>query len=303
MTSSVAILIPVHNKLHLTKECLQGLQNLINEVNFKDSVNYSIVLIDDGSEDGTEQWVKKKFHDIHLLKGDGNLWWSGGVNAGAKYAFEEKNFNYVLLWNNDITPDKGYFSNLSRIILEGDEETIAGSKICDLEDHNKIWSMGGVFNPVNGENYMIGIDKEVDNHNFQYFEPDWLTGMGTLIPRNVPEKIGYLNENDFPQYFGDTDYTYRAKLAGFKLKVFPQLVIFNNTANTGIVHGGNFFQLIRTLYSTRSKYNFKKEWKFYRMYAESRKAYKQLFIKYFRYIGGYFKWSFLNLFGLKKSVR
>jgi GT2 family glycosyltransferase len=299
MTQTIDILIPVHNNLHLTKQCLPGLTRDIEQAN-NNTFSYSITVIDDGSKDGTEEWIKNNFSYITLLKGDGNLWWSGGINKGAKHAFLKDQKDFVLLWNNDIIPEAGYFLQLSKIIATLDKETIIGSKICDLNNPDKIWCMGGKFNPVNGHKYMVVNQSKNDPEPPKPLKMDWLTGMGTLIPKEATEVIGYWDENRFPQYFGDTDFTYRAKLAGFKILVYRNLVLYNDTINTGIMHGDKFSQLMKSLVSMRSKYNIKKEWSFYRRYAKSWRAYFPLLIKYFRYIGGFFKWKLLDALGHKK---
>lgn len=297
---SVFILIPVHNNLHLTKQCIPHLAGMINKENKKETVQYALTVIDDGSSDGTCQWIHAHHPEVTVLKGDGNLWWSGSINKGALHAFQKEKADFVLLWNNDVLPKEDYFTQLTQIIEHEDQNTILGSKICSLNDPLQIWSMGGKFNPITGKFFMYGLDKTINPDEQHLIEPDWLTGMGTLIPKKTVNQIGYWNDNKFPQYFGDTDYTYRAKLAGFKLKVSHQLILYNDTDNTGMIHGGNLSKLIQSLLSNRSKYNFNKDWMFYRTHAKSWMAYYYIFIKYFRYIGGFFKWKVLYTLGIQK---
>ena len=90
-----------------------------------------------------------------MVKGDGNLWWSGGINAGLKFAINQLNAEYLVWWNNDILPDIKYYENLIRIIKEFDHNTIIGSKIYLDENMSTIWSMGGVFNAINGSGSRI----------------------------------------------------------------------------------------------------------------------------------------------------
>ena len=78
---------------------------------------------------GTGEWINQNHPEITLLKGDGNLWWSGGVNMGAKYVLERKDTDYLLLWNNDILPESVYFTQLDDLIHEFSDDMIVGSKI------------------------------------------------------------------------------------------------------------------------------------------------------------------------------
>ena len=161
--------------------------------------------------------------------------------------------------------------------------------------------MGGKFNPSNGRRHMYGEQEEDSDAYHEPIEVDWFPGMGTLVHRNVYEKIGSLDEKNFPQYHGDSDYTFRAKKAGFRLVAFPQLIIYNDNTNTGLKHGGNAGGLIKSLTSIKSNYNLKKDIVFYRKHTNSPLAYFLLFNKYFRYTGGFYKWKILNALGIKKN--
>ena len=121
------------------------------------------------------------------------------------------------------------------------------------------------------------------------------------ISAGVPGKIGYWNDKDFPQYHGDSDFTYRAKLAGFDIVVFPQLRLWNDTSNTGLSHQGSLKVLIRLLSDIKSNYNLKKNLRFYRKYATSMMAYSSLIRSYYMLFGGFFKWKFLSLIGVRKE--
>lgn len=296
----VAIIIPVFNNLDFTKKCLQSLNSLQFIINDKEIV-YEAVVIDDGSTDGTEQWVKHNFPTVHLVKGDGNLWWSGSATKGTEYALNDIGCDFILLWNNDIIPAPNYFEEVAKLVANYPQRTVLGSKISDTSTPPKVWSMGGVYNTKNGKKFMYGLDLRVPDMPNGYLSVDWLTGMGTVIPKEVFTEIGYWNYKDFPQYHGDSDFTFRAKRAGYELKVYPQLEIFNDTSNSGMLHDGTFKGLRNSLKSVRSKYNWEKDVKFYKMYANSIFGFWHLYLKYFKYIGGFLKWKLLTSLGIKKG--
>jgi GT2 family glycosyltransferase len=289
----VAVLIPVYNHLDYTIKAINDLLQIGNS-------QLDLIVIDDGSVDGTYNWLINNAKEVKVLKGNGNLWWSGAINLGAKYAIEQMHADYLLLWNNDITFQPDYFEKLFKIVAETDTNTVIGSKILVNGSPETIWSMGGCFNPRNGKYNMYGYFKK-DNKEFcQIKNVDWLTGMGTLVPVGVIEKIGYWDQKNFPQYHGDSDFTYRAKLAGFKIIVHPELIIFNNVKNSGIEHNGNLKQLFRLFTDLRSKSNFGKKLIFYKLHSQSIFAYYPLVLSYFKIIGGFFKWKLFHLIGIKK---
>lgn len=293
--------MPVHNKLEYTSKCVEMLVRQISESNLMNST-FQIVITDDGSTDGTDEWLEKNYPEVLVLKGDGNLWWSGGVNVAAKYMVEEGRTDYLLLWNNDIIADSNYFNEIDSLLPDLDENTIVGSKIYCLDPPDLVWSYGGVFNPRTGVRYMIG-HLEPDGEKFQESNVvDWLPGMGTLIPINVVHMIGLWNEIEFPQYHGDSDFSYRAKLAGFKTIIYPGLKIWNDNSNSELMHEGKLKQLFRMISDKRSNLNLKKNLIFYRKYAKSPRAYWPLFVTYFRLFGGFIKWKILALFGKRKPA-
>lgn len=294
----IAIIIPVHNGLSYTKECLKSLIEITLDPVLLHQL--SIIVVDDGSSDGTEEWIRNNFPAVIVLNGDGNLWWSGGVNKGAKYAFEEQNFDYVLLWNNDIEIDKNYFYELIELVKKSDNNKIIGSKIIDANSEY-IWSMGGIFNPKTGLKYMIGQGKPNSKEYEKIHEPDWLTGMGTLVPKKIIEKIGYWDQKKFPQYLGDCEFTYRAKLNGFKLIVYPNLIIRNDTSHTGLWHNNDFRLFIKSLYDSKSSLNLRDNFRFYKLYATSTRAYFLFIKRNLKFIGGFFKWKILHLFGYSRD--
>ena len=296
----LAILIPVFNKLQLTIKCIESLLPLIDPEKLENYHAY-IVVIDDGSTDGSGDWISQNFPEVILLRGDGNLWWSGGVNMGAKYVLERQDTDYLLLWNNDILPESVYFKRLDQMIHEIREDMIVGSKIYTLNPPDQIWAFGAVFNPVNGKKYMIGFEQQ-DGEDFEKIrEVDWLPGMGTIVPVNAIEKIGYWDAENFPQYHGDSDFTYRAKTKGYRIVAYPQLKLWNDSLNTGLNHGGTFSNLMLLLKDKRSLYHLRKNIFFLRRYAKSYRAYWPLIVSYYRLFGGFFKWKVLSFFGRERN--
>lgn len=291
----LAIVYPVFNGLEFTRNSLNSLYS-IHQIDRLDA-NIQVVIVDDGSTDGTFDWIKNNFPQVSVLQGNGNLWWSGGINLAINHVMNNLNCDYILWWNNDILAGENYFVNLITHCKTHDPLLILGSKIFHSHNREIIWSMGGLFDPKTGTKSLIGTAQQ-DSENFNKpVECDWLPGMGTVTHISVYNKVGMLDERNFPQYHGDSDFTFRAKKAGYRIVVYPDLKIYNDTLHSGLRHNGNLKQLYQSLFTIRSNYNIKKDFLFYRKHATSSMAYKILFEKYFRYIGGFLKWRFLGLTG------
>ena len=294
----VAVVFPIYNGLSFTKVCLDSLI----DSKFEDSkIQLSIVVTDDGSTDGSFEWIKSHYPQVHVLKGNGNLWWTGGINKAIEYAIEKLETDYIIWWNNDIVADKDYFTNLAHILNSNDTNTIVGSKIYMKYDKNRLWSMGGYFDPYVGDKGMIG-SGEPDGEDFnQVLSVDWLPGMGTITHKSIYNEIGFLDESVFPQYHGDSDYTYSAKLKGYKIIVYPNLKIYNDLSHSGLKHQDSFFKLVQSLFSLKSNYNIKKDMQFYHRHSNSSRAYLILVEKYVKYIGGFVKWKVKKIFGKSRN--
>jgi GT2 family glycosyltransferase len=263
----LSIVFPIHNGINFTKSSLEFLQNQLKYA--ASPAEIQIIIIDDGSTDGSSEWIKKRFEHIHILEGDGNLWWGGGMNKGLKYAFEEKNSDFVLCWNNDIVANENYFVNLFHEITLLNKDEFICSKIMykDSEDNklnNIIFACGCTFNKKTGKSIIIG-NKKIDSIIYQQSTyVDWCGGMGMVIPKSLFKKIGYFDNLNFPQYKSDADYCLRAKQNGFKLKFCPELIIFNERNNSGINNKfDNLHILLPLLYSNRSIYNIKLNYNFF----------------------------------------
>jgi GT2 family glycosyltransferase len=295
----LAIVLTVFNSLNYTQNCLKTLLEIRDKAGLTND-KVKVILVDDGSSDGTSEWVKTHYPDVILLEGDGNLWWSGGINMAVKHAIENLKFNYTLWMNNDIKPADDYLIQLWNKLNTIDEKTIMGSKIYNKDNH-KVWSMGGYFNPRTGAYGMIGFEEDDKELYKSPMESDWFPGMGTTFHKSVYEKIGYINQVDFPQYHGDSDFTYRAKLNGFKLICYPDLKMYNDTSHSGLMHQGQIRKLYTTLTGIKSFYNFNKDVKFLRLYATSVFAYGSILLKYSRYVGGFIKWKMIGWFIKRKE--
>ena len=267
----------MHNSLPFTKECLKTLRDMLQK-NDHPGFIFDLVVVDDGSSDGTAEYISKNHPEVHLLNGDGNLWWSGAIEKGIRYAMDRLDTAYFLWWNNDIYTASDYFDAIIRLLKTDDHSKIYGSKILCAEDSNTLWSFGGFFHPRWGHSYMYG-QGEIDGPEFSKpLVADWLPGMGTLLPAEVVRQVGAINTNDFPQYHGDVDFTRRAFLAGFKLEVRPELRIWNHTRHSGSF--SNKKNKLVTLKEISSLNNFRKDWILYRKYATTPLAFVMLFKKY-----------------------
>lgn len=292
---SIAVLIPVHNRIETTKQGLVSLQKSLEyyKENGKRQLLVQIIVVDDGSTDGTSQWISSNYKDIELLRGNGDLWWTGAINRGADYAIITLKSDYLLLWNDDVHPDQEYFLIVENLIENGHcNNTVIGSKIVFANSPEKIWSAGGFFNRFTGN---FGMNSKNGITGQPFIECDWQPGMGTLIPVKSITSLGIKwDEKRFPHYHGDSDFTLRCRSKGMKIVTCMDLVLFNNTETTGLTRKRDLADVMTSFRSLRSIYNLRINFRFYSRHGFFPFSYMGMLSKYFFYLGGFLKHSVLK---------
>ncbi|AGK60078.1 putative glycosyltransferase [Archaeoglobus sulfaticallidus PM70-1] len=219
----VAVVVPVHNNKEDTAEFLESLKSVTYP-------NYKIIIVDDGSTDGTEEMIKTAYPEVILLKGDGNLWWSRAVNLGIEKALEIC-ADYVLLIDNDCVVDSGFMSALVETALRNPRSIIV-SKVLYYDHPNKIWEAGADINWFKGEYVPIG-HGEIDKGQYQterYVKCSTL--VGALIDVTIFKEMGLMDYKNFPQFKADIDFTYRAYKRGYSIIYQPKSQVWHKVDST-----------------------------------------------------------------------
>lgn len=202
--NKIFVVIPVHNRILYTQSCLLSLR----DQRFR---NYEVVVVDDGSTDGTGDMVITEFPEVTLLRGDGNLWWSASTNLGVEYALDE-GADYIITLNNDTLVAEDFLEKMF-LWAEKTPNSLLGAFAIDAGTKKPVYG-GERINWITAGyvNLLAVLDKEqwTGLHEVTHFP-----GRGLLIPSIVFKKIGLFAADIFPQSAADEDFTHRAIRAGF----------------------------------------------------------------------------------------
>jgi GT2 family glycosyltransferase len=212
----VAVLVTCYNRCQLT---LNALNSLYAQKGIED-VDMQVFLVDDGSTDGTALAVRANFPDGHVLRGDGNLFWNGGMRKAFEEALRE-DFDAYIWFNDDTILQSDALKRIldtSRVARrEGRAAIVAGST---ADARTGKLSYGGFVRHAQGLNLQL---RKIEPHPSRFIACDTVNGNFTLIPREIARAVGNI-EPSFRHQFGDVDYGLRARGMGFGVVVAPGFV-------------------------------------------------------------------------------
>lgn len=197
----VAILITCFNRRDITLKCLKRLSHQTGV----DSLNIEIFLVDDASKDGTGEAVRQKFPAVHLLKGDGSLYWNGGMRMAFAAAMA-RGFDAYIFLNDDTFLDQNALQRLTsdyRQCAAMVGAVIMIGSVCD--EKTGVHTYGGLIRSTRG----LRVDLLPVPATDSVQSCETMNGNFVLIPASVVAQLGNLDAN-FTHSMGDLDYGLRA---------------------------------------------------------------------------------------------
>ncbi len=208
----VSILILNHNGLEWLPKCLSS-------VTETDYPSFDAYLVDNGSTDGSVDYVRRSFPRVRLILNGQNFGFAEGYNR----AIEKVSADYLVLLNNDTEVlNPGW---LRCLVDKASSDPKIGSVACKMvsfEDHSRLDSVGGMGIPFWRGFVDIGRD-ELDQGQYDHegFEPFAFCGGAALIRRNIFLFVGSF-DGKFFLYVEDADLSWRLRLLGYRVGFAPQ---------------------------------------------------------------------------------
>ncbi|MBA4054968.1 MAG: glycosyltransferase family 2 protein [Marivirga sp.] len=198
-------IIPVHNRKNFTRDCLISLRD--------QTIAHKVVIVDDGSTDGTNEMLRTEFPEVIVIEGDGNLFWTAAINLGIKRALD-LGADYIFTLNNDTiaAPDL-----IEKMLLWAERTPDALLGAFDIEAKTMKPHYGGeiIIWRWDKSRFLLNELKPDEWHGIH--EVSLFPGRGLLIPRKVFDKVGLFEEKLLPHYMADYDFTHLARRNGFKI--------------------------------------------------------------------------------------
>lgn len=210
---TIAVLLTCFNRVETTIACLT---NLHRQQGTDDAFTLVIHLTDDGSTDGTESRVRDEFPAVNILKGDGSLYWVGGMHLADTAAWQARP-DYVLWLNDDVELDSDAILRLLDTSAATSPAAIAVGAMCSAETGELSYSgmrRGQSWHPLHFDLVRpSGSPQPVDT----------MHGNVVLVPAHARAVAGPIDEA-YTHTMADLDYGLRSRSLGVEIMLSPDFV-------------------------------------------------------------------------------
>ena len=241
-SKSVFIIVLNWNGLSDTLECLASLRAL-------DYPNYSVVVVDNGSTDGSVPALREQFPEAHIIENTHNLGYAEGNNQGISYALAQ-GAGFVLVLNNDTVVEPALLTKLVSAAETHPDAGILSPRIYMLAHPTVLWFAGGKWIPERATLVHVGLGQEDDGASCSgVVESDYASGCALFFRAEVAERIGLMDARFFA-YWEEADWCYRAKAAGYKILVTQSACLWHKISSSS---SGSPGTLLRNYYQARNR--------------------------------------------------
>ena len=191
--------------------------------------SYEVIVVDNGSVDGSREMIEGKYPDVRLIKNRENMGFAIACNQGIKAATG----TYISLLNNDIEVESSWLSKLYDGMERHPECGMGTTKMMFLDQRNVFYNTGDQFHAWSVGGGRGQGEKDVG----QYDEEDYVFGAcagAGIYRRDFFEQVGIFDE-DFFIFAEDVDINMRGQLQGFKCIYLPEAKVYHiGTATVGL---------------------------------------------------------------------
>ena len=226
------VVTAVHNRKNITNAFIERLL----KQSYK---NWRLLIIDDGSTDGTSEMILDLLPDANIIKGNGNLWWGGALQKAYQWLVANAtDEDLVYTCNDDIIIPEDFLKHGVKLVNEYPNSMVTGTGY-------------SVQTGIRGDgaikiDFATGKEERLDVNSVGNAG----TTRSLFFTVRMMKKIGGFHPVLLPHYWSDLEYVIRAAKKGFPVRSFDNLVYQYDETSTGIKK-----KSLKTMFSKRSVYN------------------------------------------------
>jgi len=203
------------------------LKDCLSSVFSQSYPNYEVILVDNGSEDGSVDYVRDNFPNTKLIVNAANLGFSRGNNIGIRAAKGK----YIATLNNDTRVDRNWVQELVKVAEADEKVGSCQAKIVSFRDRRIIDAVGIRINKC-GTPYQIGYGEKDEGQYENVSEVFGACACAALYRKEMLDHVGLFDE-DFFTYYEDVDLAWRARLLGWRCVFVPTSLVYHIHSATG----------------------------------------------------------------------
>ena len=214
--NKLSIIIPAFKDHHKIRRCLQQL----SQSSFTD---LNIIVVDHSASNNITRWIRIEYPHVTCLRGSSDLWWSGAMNIGIKYALEGGS-DLIMPLNHDCYVRVDTIGNMLNILGDVPDKIIAPIQFHLLRQKEMVCA---------NSLFLLGFPTIVLPGRWcKYFTSEKLVstglivgGRGAIIHADIFKSVGYFDEINLPHYGADHDFYLRCKKSGIKLYTCTNAIV------------------------------------------------------------------------------
>lgn len=207
----IAIIILNWNGKKDTLRCLESVSKI--------QTPHHVIVVDNGSRDGSQKAIRETFPNVALIETGKNLGYAEGNNVGIRAALDQ-GADSLLILNNDTVAEKTLLEGFLTRALP-----IQGAHARLMETPYLLDHLGGMWNTEKAEFDLVGFDKKVEKFTAPTLL-DYACGVALFVKREVFETIGLFDPRFF-LFWEESDWCFRAKKKGYLIHSCPEAVLYH----------------------------------------------------------------------------
>jgi GT2 family glycosyltransferase len=210
----VSVIVVNYNGMSYVQPCLRSILA-------QTPPDFEVIVVDNKSSDGSLEFVRLMFPDLPIIANEKNLGYSGGINS----AISRAQGKYLAPLNVDTEVDRNWLHAMVKFMDANPDAGAVTPKSLLYKNREKVGVMGLNIN-ITGLGFVRGLNKQDIDPPREPFQVSGVSGCSYLIRREIVERMGGLNEDNF-LYYDDVDLSWAVNVMGYRIYCVPQSVVYH----------------------------------------------------------------------------